>query len=223
MATHAGTVAAGWWEIETGAEFDRLDGEESVSVPTVFKIGLASNVQWSIFATAVRPAGAPLGAGDVATGFKWRILDDAPVLGDVALLPSIKFPTGSTAAGRGTGTTDGSLLLISSHDLRGIALDINVGATRRSGDGSRAPRTSTLWTASLGGSVAGALGYAAEIFGYPGTSGPAGASPVVALLGGPTWQFKKWFVVDAGVISPLTGEQPHALYVGGVYNVGRWR
>jgi hypothetical protein len=28
-------------------------------------------------------------------------------------------------------------------------------------------------------------------------------------------------VFDAGVIIPVTGPQPHALYAGAVYNVGR--
>ena len=76
--------------------------------------------------------------------------------------------------------------MISSHDLSGVALDINAGYTRRSGNGSQAPRSATLWTVSLGGPFAGAFGWVFECYGYPGTSGPAGQAPIVAILAGPT-------------------------------------
>jgi hypothetical protein len=161
------------------------------------------------------------GPGDLFVGVKWRLLDDAKILGDFAILPSIKFPTGSVSAGRGTGTTDGSLLLISSHDLGGVAMDVNVGYTRRSGNGTQAPINATLWTASFGGPVVKGLGWTAELYGYPATSGPAGQASIVALLGGPTFLAKEWLAFDAGVIVPVTGPQPHALYAGAVWNIGK--
>jgi hypothetical protein len=69
--------------------------------------------------------------------------------------------------------------------------------------------------------VNGRLGFAAEIFGFPATSGPAGRDGIVALLGGPTLTLKVWLVLDAGVIIPLAGPQPSALYTGLAWNVGR--
>jgi hypothetical protein len=223
VATHAGTVATGWWEIETGVERDAIaPSQTALSTPTVFKIGIASHAQLSIAASTVRPPGSSLGFGDASVGVKWRLLDDAPILGDFAVLPSIKFPTGSSE--RGTGTTDAGLLLISSHDLGPVAMDLNAGLTRRSGDGRDAPKTATLWTASFGGPIAGPIGWVAECFGLPGTGGPAGSAPSVALLAGPTYLAYEWLAFDAGVIVPVLGPQPHAVYAGGVYNIGRlWR
>ena len=221
VATHAGTVAPGWLEIETGAERDQIASAVSLMTPTVFKVGIASHVQLSVFASTSRPDGSSIGIGDAGVGIKWRLLDDAPVLGDFAILPSIKFPTGDQASGRGTGTTDASLLLISSHDLGGVAMDLNVGYTRRGGDGSSAPRNATLWTASFGGPVARGLGWTAELYGYPTTSGPAGQPSIVAVLAGPTFLAREWLAFDAGVIVPVTGPQPHAVYAGGVWNVGK--
>ena len=111
---------------------------------------------------------------------------------------------------------------VSIHDLGPVAMDINVGYTRRTGDGTNAPTASVLWTVSFGGAIAGSLGWTGECFGYPRTTREIGAQPsIVALLGGPTYLIKKWLAIDAGVILPLTGPQPHALYAGGVYNVGR--
>jgi len=223
VATHAGTVATGWFEIETGAERDQIGGSATaLSTPTVFKIGIASHAQLSIFGTTFRGPAENLGVGDVGVGIKWRLLEDAPIVGDFAVLPAVKFPTAS--GDRGTGTTDASLLLISSHDLGPVAMDLNVGITKRSGNGADAPKTATLWTASFGGPFSGPLGWVAECFGYPRTTGPAGSASTVALLGGPTYLVRKWLAVDAGVIVPARGPQPHAVYAGAVYNVGRlWR
>jgi len=221
VATHAGTVAPGWLEIETGVERDRFNpGLSSAFTPTVFKLGLASHVQLGVFGSVVHYPGAT-GLGDVGAGVKWRVVDDAPFFGDFAVLPSLKLPTGNASKGTGTGTTDAAILLISSHSFGPVSMDINAGYTRRSGDGSNAPENATLWTVSFGGPATGGVGWTAECYGYPGTSGPAGQSPIVALLAGPTFLFRKWLAVDAGVIVPLTGPQPHALYAGGVYNVGR--
>lgn len=222
VATHAGTVAPGWLEIETGGEFDRFaDTSRGASVPTLFKIGLAPRLQLSLQTPLIRPAGThSTGLGDASVGVKWRILEDAPVLGDFAVLPAIKFPSGSTTTGAGTGTTDVSLLLISSHQLGAVAMDLNVGVTRRGGDGRNVPRTASVWTVSFGGPAVGSVGFAAEIYGYPATSGPAGADPIVAVLAGPTWSARDWLVFDAGVIVKITGDQPRAIYAGLTWNVG---
>lgn len=222
VATHAGTVATGWLEVEAGMERDRLGAAgATLSTPLVLKLGIADHAQLAIDATTLR-AGGTTSFGDVSTGIKWRLLDGAPLVGDFALLPAIKFATGARNAG--TGTTDLSLLAISSHDLGPISMDVNFGYTRRDGDGSRAPKTATLWTVSFGGPIAGVLGWTAECYGYPGTAGPAGQPPIVALLAGPTALVRPWLAFDLGAIEPIAGPQPRAFYAGTVYNVGRiWR
>lgn len=222
VATHAGTVSPGWLEIESGFERDHVGPSlTTASTPTVLKFGLADRAQLSVFGS-VQHTSVATGPGDVGVGVKWRIADSAMFFGDFAILPSVKFPTGSAAKGTGTGTRDVSVLFISSHDLGPVALDINFGWTTRNGDGSIAPTVSSLWTVSFGGPIAGGLGWTGECFGYPRTTREIAAQPsIVALLAGPTFLVKKWLAIDAGVIVPITGPQPHALYAGGVYNVGR--
>jgi hypothetical protein len=134
------------------------------------------------------------------------------------VLPIVKFATGSAATG--TGTTDLSLVVISSHDLGAVSLDINAGYTHRSAGGS-APRDATFWTVSGGGPLHGPVGWVLEVFGYPATRGPQGSSAIVAVLAGPTLLVRPWLAVDAGFIAPLTGPQPRAVYVGAVCNAGR--
>jgi hypothetical protein len=222
LATHAGTVAPGWLEIESGIERDRFAPSDiGYITPTLLKFGIANRLQLGVFGALGHPAPGVTGIGDVGAGVKWRLVEGAPIVGDFALLPSVKLPTGSAASGTGTGTTDVSLLAISSHDLGPVALDINVGYTKRSGDGLVAPTSASLWTVSTGGPFAGALGWVLECYGYPGTGGPSGQAPIVAVLAGPTFLAKSWLAFDAGAIVPVKGAQPHALYAGVVYNVGR--
>ncbi len=217
VATHAQTVAPGYVELETGVEIDRLAGQASlVNLPTLFKFGIGHRLQLSLSLPLVAPPGTGLGAGDVGAGVKVRIG------GGFAVFPSVKIPTGSSALSRGTGTTDGSLLLIWSRALGPVAMDLNAGITRRSGDGLLAPRTATVWTASFGGPATGPLGWVVEWFGYPSTKGPAGSASSVALLAGPTVSLKPWLMLDAGGILGLAGPQPDALYAGLTFNLGRY-
>jgi hypothetical protein len=220
VATHAGTVAAGWLEIEAGTEFDRNeDGTHDAMVPVGLKIGLASRLQLNVQMPFVRPAGETMNPGDLAIACKWRLVDRAPIVGAFAILPSIKVPSGSAESS--TGTTDVNLLLISSHQLGAVEMDLNVGYTRRSGDATSVPRQASLWAAAFGGPARGPLGWTAEIYGYPATSGPAGTASIVAFLGGPTVQVRTWLALDTGVILPIAGPQSRAIYFGGVYNVGK--
>jgi hypothetical protein len=223
VATHAWTVAPGWIEVEAGTEFDRYsDRSHGALQPIDVKVGLAPRLQVEVLLPIVEAPGLPgTAAGDLALGLKWRMVERKSIVGALAVFPTIKFPTSSSDAGVGTGTTDVGAVLISSHALGPVSMDLNVGYTHRSGDGSTAPRHAGVWTASFGGPAVGAVGWVAELYGFPATTGPAGSDAVMALLGGPTFKLRPWLVVDAGVIAPLAGPQPRAVYGGVVYNIGQ--
>ena len=226
VATHAGTMAPGWIEIEAGTEFDRYaDRSRGAVAPILAKVGLAPRLQLEVQAPVVWPAGtSTTGIGDLSIGLKWRFLEAASPVGNLAILASVKAPSGSADSATGTGTTDLNLLFISSHKIGPVAMDLNAGYTRRDGDGTFAPRSASVWTASFGGPAVGSLGWVAEVYGYPATSGPAGADSTVAFLVGPTIQVREWLVLDVGAIVPIAGPQPRALYAGVTYNVGKlWK
>ena len=134
MATHAGTVAPGWIEVEAGGELDSYENHSTgFGLPVNIKVGLSSNLQLNLFPSAVEPPGKDIiQSGDFAFGIKCRIFDNLPILEKFAVLPILKLPTGAIASGAGTGTTDGSIVLISSHEFGEIDLDINLGFTHRS-------------------------------------------------------------------------------------------
>ncbi len=185
VATHAGTVAPGWLEVEAGLEIDRGTNPAHQALGLmVAKIGIAPRLQLSLFGSTVSRSDAPAGIGDLAAGIKWRLLDDNPLLGDFAVLPSLKWPTGSVPNGNGTGTSDASLLLISSRDAGPLHMDFNAAWIFRGGSGVNAPRDAWVWSASFSGPIRGRLAWTAELFGYPGTGGPQGDAPSVAFLAG---------------------------------------
>jgi hypothetical protein len=222
VATHAYTVAPGYLEIEAGAQGDRLTrGSRAYQAPIVSKLGLGSHVQLNVTTPfAFASAGQRASAGDMALGLKWRLLDDSRLLGAFALLPSVKFATGSPARGSGTGTTDVGITAISSHRIGVVAMDLNATYTRI-GAGATVPASDdALWTASFGFPVHRQWGGVAELFGAPTIDGSARRS-TVALLVGPTFLVQPALNVDAGVITPLRGDVPNAIYAGVVWNLGR--
>ena len=226
VATHAGTVAPGWIEFELGTEFDRYaDASRGSVAPLLAKVGLAQRLQLEVQTLVVQPAGTEItGIGDSTIGVKWRLVEDAPIAGDFAVLASVKVQTGSADSSTGTGSTDLNVLFISSHKIGPVAMDLNIGYTRRRGDDTLIPSDATVWTASFGGPAYGRLGWVAEIFGYPATSGPTGADSTVALLAGPTFAVRRWLVLDVGGIVAIAGPQPRAILAGVTYNAGQlWK
>ena len=215
-------MAPRWFEIETGLEHDHpTEGDNDVLIPVVLKLGLARRWQFELQGGGEQPPGGRLGLGDMSLALKWRLSDRLGPLGRFAVQGALKLPTGSESAGRGTGTTDGSLLLISSNSIGPAELDVNLGYTRRGGDGSTAPKEAWLWTVASGFPLKGVIGGTVEIYGLPATSGPAGAPNLVAGLGGLTWQVHPWLVLDAGTIIAIEGPQAFALFAGMTWNVGR--
>jgi hypothetical protein len=193
--------------------------------PIVVKFGIIPRLQLELQSGYVynRTAGASnsvdAGATDIAIALKQRVLEAAPIIQDLSVQWSVKFATG--AHDIGTGTTDLSVLLISSREIGATELDLNAGYTHRSGNGTTVPISATLLTASLGGTIWGALGGVAELFSYPGTGGLAGTHPEIGFLTGPTVQLRPWFVLDAGVIFNVRNIGANAVYAGVTYNVGR--
>ena len=222
VATHAYTVAPGYLEIEAGVQDARPGNASQFAAPVVAKIGLAPRLQLELqggYARRSAPGETTAGATDLSVALKQRLLDAAPVVHDFSVQGSVKFATGARDVG--TGTTDVSVLLISSRPIGAAELDLNAGYTHHSGDGATVPASATLLTASVGSPIRGKLGGVAEVFGYPGTDGAMRTSTQVGFLFGPTLQTKPWLVLDAGAILNVRNLGANAIYVGVTYNAGR--
>ncbi len=221
VATHAHTVAPGYFELESGVEGDRVSkGTRTWFAPNVLKVGLTSHTQLNVSSAAfANGAGQSSGIGDVSIGLKWRLLDNSPILGDFALLPAVKFANGSPSSGTGSGTRDLGLTAIASYDIRGVAMDLNATYTRVGSTTSTPVSSAALWTASFGFPVAGQLSWVAELFGFPTIDG-SGSPSSAAFLTGPTVLLSPAFNLDLGIITPIRGELRNALYAGLVWNMG---
>ena len=222
VATHAYTVAPGYVEVEAGVQDAQPTRGTQFVAPIVVKLGIAPRLQLELqdgYANNTAYQSTAHGLTDLGVALKQRLLDDAPIVSDLSVQGTVKFATGADDVG--TGTTDLSLLLISSRKLGVSELDLNAGYTHRSGDGESAPINATFVTASFGTQLNGALGGVAEPFSYPGTGGPAGMSTQMGFLFGPTFEVMPWLVFDAGAILNVRNMGGNALYAGVTYNAGR--
>ena len=204
VATHAGTVAPGFLELEWGAEFS---SGPNIGIPLYLKLGLRSDLQFGWMVPLSKPFNGDLGLGDMQFALKWRLINDNPVLGDLAIQPSVTLPTSSGSSSPGVG-----FFLISSRDIGKVSMDLNAGVNSTRGAG-----TQTVWTISLGGPASGKWGWVGELAGF----GTAGSSSL-QLLGGPTYRLKRSLAFDAGVIAPLNqSNNDLRFYLGGTTNLGR--
>ncbi|HEV7588895.1 MAG TPA: hypothetical protein VGO40_12335 [Longimicrobium sp.] len=227
VATHAYVIKPGFVEVEAGATYRRPVAGGTVDVPVYLKFGVTRWLQLGIgpgVSTNHGGAGGDAQAGftDLGLAAKLVVGTGLPLLGDFAVQPSLKLATGSTSRGFGTGTTDGGILLVSSHPVLGGGIDVNAGITFRGGDGTAAPKRSTVWAVSGGRTIAGPVGAVVEVFGFPGTTGPSGGPPQVGLLFGPTYAVRPSLVLDLGAIVNLRRLGGNAAYVGLTANLGRW-
>jgi hypothetical protein len=227
VATHAYVIKPGFVELEAGAIFRRPTDDGTFDVPVYLKFGVTRWLQLGIGPGVTSTRGGT--GGDLQAGFadlglaaKLVVGTGLPLLGDFAVQPSLKLPTGSESDGFGTGTTDAGILLVSSHAVAGGQVDANAGITFRSGDGTAAPEQAYVWAVAFGRSISGPLGGVVELFGFPGTTGPAGGPPQAGLLFGPTWAVRPSLVLDAGAIVNLQHLGGNAAYVGLTANLGRW-
>ena len=225
VATHAYTVAPGWIELEAGVQRQQEGAlADRLAVPVLVKVGLSTRLQLDLAPAWQREnqgGRAQSGVTDFLMGIKWRLADDAPAIGAFAIQAGVSLPTGSADSGRGSGKAAVNVLLISSHWIGPVSLDINAGYTRLGGESATTPRDSTVWTAAAAFPVAGRVGWAAELYGYPGTGGPNGQPPVVAVLTGPNLSVSPSLVLDAGVILDVARFGGTAAYVGVTWNIGR--
>ena len=149
---------------------------------------------------------ATTGLGDVGVGVKWRLARRRPAARRFRRSSRGEISDGRREQGH-RHRHDRRVVAADLESLAGPGVDghqrrLHAPERRRI---QRAARTRTLWTVSFGGPAAGQLGWTAECYGYPGTGGPAGQAPIVALLAGPTFLFRKWLALDAGVIVPARG------------------
>src|SRR5437870_10116416 len=84
VATHAGTVARGWVELEEGGEWDKNpDRTRTFFAPTNLKIGLAPRAQLNLLLNLIHDRAIRSGsfaASDITIGVKYRVAENDRIL-----------------------------------------------------------------------------------------------------------------------------------------------
>jgi hypothetical protein len=211
-ATHAYAVTPGYLEIEQGiSAFGVSSYTAGTTWNVALKVGLAPSLQAEVFGPFYARTSGGGGVGDLGLALKFRT--DLSAKSAFAVIPAVTAPTGSVSKGLGAGQALGSATLVYSVDLpASFHVDLNAGP---GGLGAGTPQ----WFFSISGSWSvGNAGLTAECFDYtPGAAAPRFAG----LLGGVTFRFAPWAVLDAGGVHGTTAGSPNSLFLGLTTNLGR--
>jgi hypothetical protein len=219
VATHAFTVAPGWVELELGAARESSHGTWiDTNLPVNVKLGLAPRLQLALSTTPVHAAdGGGFTTDALGAALKWRVVDRAPVVGALAVLPTVQV---GAFGGRGSPVAAG-VVLISSLEARGLAVDLNLGFARQGQDETDGWTSQTLWAVSVSGPLAEAVSWGGELFGFRDGFDDGHHDRVVGALASLTISVRRWLAIDVSGTLPVAGEQPRVVQAGLVWNVGR--
>lgn len=155
------------------------------------------------------------GFSDLCLELKWRFLEVGPF--SLAAKPGITLPSGNRNRGLGEGRPGYSLTLISSLDLKPLALHANVGYTnQRYLDADRDGSRKDIWSTSLGASLELLKNFqlVAEVGTATNPDKTNSAMPAY-ITGGAIYSFNDNLDIDLGVRGGLnTSESDIALLAG---------
>jgi hypothetical protein len=158
LTESSGVVGAGVWQLESGVLFqsDGLDRgtAHDVSAPNILlRMGIGSRLELRIggegFLGESLSTGTGMSSGlsDLELGFKYRLLDQDRAGVDLAVIPIVSLPVGSSVFS--SGSVDPTIKLTVARDLPyGFGIGSNVIVASITEDGARF--TQTAVSASLG-------------------------------------------------------------------------
>ena len=98
------------WEVYIGSQYEHSSDGAGGTLPHLeVNYGVTPNLQLHLIAPVAfdAPAGGPrhIGYGDTEVGAKYRFLEEANGLPEVAVFPLVEVPTGASSRGLGSGHT----------------------------------------------------------------------------------------------------------------------
>jgi hypothetical protein len=228
----AGTLGAGAWQLELGAERSRdvagsagarSRADAGAGALTV-GVGLREDLDLAVAAThawsRTEEPGARTetrGVGDVTADLKWRVLQ-AGGLG-LAVKPGVSLPTGDPEHGLGTGRVCYGVTLIASQELGRVGLHANAGwahdeyARREDREANRADRVHASVAATL--RVTGPLLVVANVGAETNPDRTSDTWPAYG-LGGVVFAVREDLDLDAGLKVGLTAPETDLTGLAGV-------
>jgi hypothetical protein len=185
--------ATGYFELEAGYDYAKVEGVRSDSLGLLLKYGLTDTLGVLIGVNPyvrVKAFGAyDSGVSDASVGLKWvSKLNDATAIG--AQLVST-LPTGSN--GFGSDNANVTLTGLAGFDFAGMHSDLNLGVTRFGDAVSGTSRNRLNWSASIGRPLSGPISGALEVSG----TRQSGSASSTQYLGSLAYAVNKKLVLDA--------------------------
>jgi hypothetical protein len=215
VSTSARTVPPGAVQVEAGVAYERTRlaasaPERRFAVQGTVRVGLLERLEARVDAEPLvdlHGAAVDTGAGDVALGLKYLVLDAPegsarPALG---VLPFAKIPTADEP--RGSGRADVGLLGLATFDLpAGLGLDVNAGVVVVGQARPRGHLGQAVASAALSREVAERLAAFVELF-YA-SRGERGGRDTGGVDAGLAWWPTPRLALDAAVGLGLLGPSP---------------
>jgi hypothetical protein len=142
------TVPAGHAEVELQSRYARNPTNESSRLAGIASVGIAPGLQATVESRLllVEPDGAAVrgGFGDTFAELTYRLLDEGQVLPAVAVVPAMRFPTGSPDRGLGASGYEPGVLVALSKTLGEIGVTGNAGWSSVTAEDENASDTWTV-------------------------------------------------------------------------------
>ena len=185
--------ATGYFELEAGYDYAKVDAARSDAIGLLLKYGLSDNLGLMVGVNPyvrVKAFGASdSGVSDSSLGLKWvSKLGDTHAIG-VQLVTTL--PTGSS--GFGSDKPNLTLTGLAGFDFAGMHSDVNLGLTRFGDAVPGVARNRFNWSVSLGRPLFGAWSGALELSGAK----QSGAGSSTQYLGALAYAVNKQLVLDA--------------------------
>lgn len=142
------TLPAGHAEIELKSRYAQNPTNESSRLAGIVSVGIAPGLQAAVESRLllVEPDGAAVrgGFGDTFVELKHRLLDEGKTLPGAALVPAVRFPTGSPERGLGATGYEAGVLVALSKTVRETTITGNAGWSSVTAEDETASDTWTL-------------------------------------------------------------------------------
>lgn len=209
-----GTLDPGAVEIELGGEYARNPEDRTWTAVGVLNLGLLRRLEAKLAVPLLLrepdTASANGGAGDIALGAKYRVLDESAVMPALLGQVTLRLPTGDTRRGLGEEDVDVEVLAALGKSLGAVTLTWNGGYTFVTRD-----RELDAWLlrAALEYAATSAWSLVGEVV---STRLDAGSAATAVLRAGTTYAISKRVRFDTAVGAGVTRSSPDVLVTIGL-------
>jgi len=193
--------------IEVQGRYAHDTHESRQRLASKLTVGIAASLHASIEGRVSRVDGedadATSGIADTFVDVRYRLIDEGRHVPALALIPSLRIPTGDADRGLGSPGFDAGVLIAASKNLSPLALIGNAGWTATTGESEGA---AGAW--SLAVAIRHQLGADWSLLAESSSTIPAHGGATSLMRAGIAWAIYPWLQTSFDVAGGLTPESP---------------